>query len=95
MSDDLSSVVTRIAEADERDGHPVARSQWAPAGCTCPWPWPLDGGHIRLTCPHYVATPSVPIAPFLDGCHQTDGTWIHGRRDGVHTCPAWVRGTSR
>ncbi len=33
-----------------------------------------------------------PVAPFLEGCHQTDGTWIHGRRDGVHTCPKWVRG---
>lgn len=92
MSDDLATVVTRLVEADERDGHPVASSQWAPDGCTCPWPWPLDGVHILLDCPHYVAPLPTPVAPFLEGCHQTDGTWIHGRRDGKHTCPKWARG---
>jgi hypothetical protein len=48
----LASVVTRIVEADEQDGHPTARAQWAPEGCTCPWPWPLDDGHVRLDSPH-------------------------------------------
>jgi len=52
VTDDLPQIVSRLVEADERDGHPTARSQWAPDGCTCPWPWPLDGGHIRLDCPH-------------------------------------------
>lgn len=70
------------------NGYPVARSQWAPAGCTCPWPWPLDGVHVREGCPLYVAPPPTPVAPFLEGCHQTDGTWIHGR---PHDCPKWAR----
>lgn len=92
MTDDLAAIVTRLVDADERDGRPVARSRWAPVGCTCPWPFPLDGNHARLDCPHYVATPPTPVAPFLEGCHQTDGTWIHGRRNGEHTCPKWARG---
>lgn len=86
----LASVVTRIVEADERDSHPIARAQWAPAGCTCPWPWPLDG-HIRTTCPHYMPTPAPRIPRTLDGCRQVDGTWLHGRRSGEHTCPKSVR----
>lgn len=52
----------------------------------------LDGVHVREGCPHYVAVPPTPVAPFLGRCHQTDGTWIHGRRNGEHTCPKWARG---
>jgi hypothetical protein len=88
MTDDLASIVTRIVEGDEQAGIPTARSQWAPDGCTCPWPWPLDG-HIRLGCPHYVPPPKPKVAATLDGCHQTDGSWIHGR---PHSCPAYLRG---
>lgn len=92
MTDDLASIVTRLVEADEQAGRPTVRAQWAPPDCTCPWPWPLNG-HIRVDCPHYVATPPTPIAPFLDGCHQTDGTWLHGRdENGQHTCPKLARG---
>lgn len=89
MTDDLPSIVTRLVNADEQRGRPVARAQWAPADCCCPWPWPLDGGHIRLDCPHYLAAPQTPVAPFLEGCHQTDGAWVHGR---PHSCPSYLRG---
>ena len=85
-------ILTRIVDADRAAGHPVARSQWAPAGCTCPWPWPLDGKHAHLGCPHYVAAQPAPVPRFLDGCRKVEGAWIHGRRDGDHTCPKWARG---
>lgn len=34
-------------------------------------------------------TPQPPPGQFLDGCHQTDGSWIHGR---PHSCPAYLGG---
>jgi hypothetical protein len=52
----LVAAVNAVIEDDERNGIPVARSQWTPEDCTCPWPWPLDG-HVRLDCPHYQAKP--------------------------------------
>lgn len=88
-SEPLASIVTRIVEGDELSGVPTGRAQWAPGGCTCPWPWPLEDGHIRTSCPHYVPPSPPKIAATLDGCHQTDGSWIHGR---PHNCPAYLRG---
>lgn len=39
-----------IIDQEEAE-HGLARSQWAPTECTCPWPWPIGGSHIRTSCP--------------------------------------------
>jgi len=62
--DPLVAAVNAVVDADERAGIPIARSQWAPEDCTCPWPWPL-GGHVRVDCPHYRAKPMPgPYSPW-------------------------------
>lgn len=91
-ADPLETVVNAIVADDVRNGHPIARSKWAPADCTCPWPWPMSGGtHILTSCPHYAA--SARPAPGCNtriGCQRHDsGTWVHGD---PHDCPRWVRG---
>lgn len=89
--DPFAGVLGAFFDAEERRGGPLPRSRWAPAGCTCPWPWPTDGRHVRQGCPHY-APPPVPdsyrASPQV-GCRQVDGTTIHGR---PHTCPQWMQG---
>jgi hypothetical protein len=43
-------VINSIIDQEEAE-HGLARSKWAPENCTCPWPWPLNGRHIRTNCP--------------------------------------------
>ena len=86
-----SPVLDWRLRTDEAANGPLGRAQWAPAGCTCPWPWPMDGEHVRLDCPHRrePAKPVVGRSAFTE-CHKTDGTWVHAKpHDG---CPNWTRG---
>lgn len=86
----LDRTLDWMLRTDEAANGPLGRAQWAPAGCICPWPWPLEG-HVRLDCPHYEAParPVVGANPYTE-CRRVDGTWVHGGPE--HTCPRWVRG---
>jgi hypothetical protein len=80
-----------MLRTDEAANGPLGRAQWAPADCTCPWPWPTADGHVRLDCPHY-AVPPRPVRgrnPYTE-CRRVDGTWIHGKPH--RGCPGWTRG---
>jgi hypothetical protein len=44
-------VLNAVLDDEEQRRGPLPRAQWAPRDCTCPWPWPLNGAHIRDGCP--------------------------------------------
>ena len=85
-----SPVLDWRLRTDEARNGPLGRAQWAPPACICPWPWPLDGEHVRLDCPHR-REPTKPVVgrnPQV-GCRKVDASWIHGR---PHDCPIHARG---
>lgn len=49
----INDVVQSITDDMQHQGIPIWHSRWAPEGCTCPWPWPTEAGHILESCPHY------------------------------------------
>ncbi len=89
-ADPLEAAVGAVVEDERRSGRPIARSQWAPRDCTCPWPWPLDGRHILAECPRYEAPPKPIVGRNTRvGCQRYEsGTWVHGA---PHDCPRWAR----
>jgi hypothetical protein len=42
--------ISALIDREEAE-YGIAKSQWAPQDCTCPWPWPLNGHHVRSNCP--------------------------------------------
>lgn len=89
--DGVSRALDWALRTEESANGPLGRAKWAPAGCICPWPWPMNGEHVRSDCPHRrePAKPFVGRSAFTE-CHKTDGTWVHSKpHDG---CPTWTRG---
>ena len=88
--DRQSRVLDWMLRTDDARNGPPGRAQWAPQDCICPWPWPLDGEHVRLDCTHR-REPTKPVVgrnPQV-GCRKVDASWIHGR---PHDCPIHARG---